>query len=72
MLKTDMGLISRLYKKFLQTRKKRATLREKWTEDMNMQFIEEVTLKAKKHMTKYSKSLKNIMINYILSISLKE
>ena len=39
---------------------------------MNMQFIEEVTLKAKKHMTKYSKSLKNIMINYILSISLKE
>lgn len=54
---THKGPISGTHKKFLQIGKKRATPTEKRAEDTNMQFIDELTLKANKHMTKYSKSL---------------
>lgn len=53
---TRKGPISRIHKKSLQIRKRRATPTEKGAEDMNVQFTDELTLKANKRMTEYSKS----------------
>lgn len=51
MSQTDKGLVSRVHKKSLQIRKKKATSAEKLAKDMNIQFIEKSALKANRHDT---------------------